>query len=173
MLIRREQPGDIDAIRAVVAAAFADPGRTGNIPPEARLVDQLRGDVAWQPRLSLVAVESGGAIAGHVVCTRGRVGATPALAAAPLSVRPDRQRKGIGSALVHAVLAAADALDEPMVALLGDPDYYGRFGFRPAGEYRIMPPTAEWTAHFQVRTLTAFTATMTGEFTYPRPFDSM
>ena len=54
------------------------------------------------------------------------------LALGPLSVRPDRQRQGVGSALMHAVLGAADALGERLVALLGSTAYYPRFGFRPA-----------------------------------------
>lgn len=52
------------------------------------------------------------------------------------------QGRGIGSALMHAVLGAADALNEPFVALLGHADYYARFGFRPAQAYAITPQVA-------------------------------
>ena len=65
-----------------------------------------------------------------MVCSRGHVDQAPVLALGPLSVRPDRQRGGVGSALMHAVLGAADALGEPLVALIGNPAYYRRFGFR-------------------------------------------
>ena len=175
MLVRRELPGDEASIRAVTAAAFARPGE--DVPVEAPLVDWLRASAAWIPELSLVAVDPdggpGGEIAGHVVCTRGTVGAAPVLALGPLSVRPDRQRSGVGQALVHAVLGAADALGEPLVALLGSTAYYPRFGFRRSFEYGITPQRPEWAEHFQVRTLTAYDPAVRGEFAYPEPFDRM
>jgi len=171
VLVRREAPGDVAAIRAVTAAAFARPGE--DIPGEAPLVDGLRASPAWIPELSLVAVDPGGDVVGHVVCTRGKVGSAPALALGPLSVRPDWQRRGAGKALMHAVLGAADALDEPLVALLGSTSYYPRFGFRPASEYGITPKHPEWAEHFQVRALTAYDPAVRGEFAYPEPFDRL
>lgn len=72
---------------------------------------------------------------------------------------------------MHAVLGAAEALDEPLVALLGDPAYYCRFGFRLGEEYGITPPVAEWQPHFQVRPLAAYSPSLRGAFTYPEPFD--
>ncbi|HME65454.1 MAG TPA: N-acetyltransferase [Streptosporangiaceae bacterium] len=117
----------------------------------------------------MVAVESG--VIGHVLCTRGHVGDAPVLALGPLTVRPDRQRAGVGSALMHAVLGAGDALGEPLVVLLGDPRYYGRFGFRLSGEYKITPPVAGWQPHFQVRLLTEYRREVRGTFRYAEPFD--
>jgi putative acetyltransferase len=172
VLIRREAAGDAEPIYAVTAAAFARPGQDSP-PAEAPLVDWLRACPAWIPALSLVATDAGGDVTGHVVCTRGLVGATPVLALGPLSVRPDRQRSGVGSALMHAVLGAADALGEPLVALLGSTAYYPRFGFRLGGEYGITPAVPAWVPHFQVRTLTAFRAGTRGPFTYPEPFDRL
>lgn len=162
MLIRRETPDDVAAIHAVTLAAF---GR----PTEATLVDELRDDPGWLPALSLVAVD--GDVIGHVLATRGQVGDKAALGLGPLSVRPDRQRRGVGSALMHAILGAADALDEPLVALLGSPVYYPRFGFRLSSEFGITPPVAEWQPHFQVRTLTAYDPALRGTFGYAEPFD--
>lgn len=186
MLIRREVPQDAEIIRAVTAAAFARPGQ--GVPAEAPLVDWLRASPAWIPALSLVAIDPvshldgadaregdmGGAdIIGHVVCTRGHVAAVPVLALGPLSVRPDRQRNGVGSALMHAVLGAADALDEPLVALLGSTEYYPRFGFRPGSDCGITPRVPAWEPHFQVRTLTAYHPETRGTFAYPEPFDRL
>lgn len=171
MLVRRETPGDVAAIRAVTAAAFARPGE--DIPSEAPLVDWLRASPAWIPELSLVVVDPGGDVVGHVVCTRGNVGSAPVLALGPLSVRPDWQRRGAGKALVHAVLGAADALNEPLVVLLGSTGYYPKFGFRPAGEYEITPKYPKWIEHFQVRALTAYDPAVRGEFAYPEPFDRL
>jgi putative acetyltransferase len=169
VLIRREGPGDAAAIREITVAAFARPA-------EAALVDELRESEAWIPALSMVAVsmvsvESG--VVGHVLCTRGHVGGAPVLALGPLTVRPDRQRAGVGSALMHAVLGAGDALGERLVALLGDPRYYGRFGFRLSDEYQITPPVAGWQPHFQVRLLTGYRREVRGTFRYAEPFDSV
>ncbi|WP_163505536.1 GNAT family N-acetyltransferase [Fodinicola acaciae] len=164
MLIRRETPADAEAVRAVHTAAFQ------NDPPvEARLVDELRLDTGWIPALSLVAIEND-EVVGHVVCTRGRVSPHRALGLGPLGVRPDRQQAGVGSALMHAVIGAADALDEPVIVLLGHPDYYPRFGFRPAAELGITPPDPDWLPAFQARTLSAYDPSIRGEFRYAEPF---
>ena len=156
------------AIASVTAAAFAREGQA--VPGEARLVEQLRASDAWLPALSLVAVDQAGEVVGHVVCSRGQVGSAPVLGLGPLSVRPDQQRRGVGSTLVHAVLAAAEALDEPLVALLGDPAYYARFGFEPSTAYGIEAPTPDWAQYFQVRVLSGYDPELRGGFTYPKPF---
>jgi len=193
VLIRREGETDAEAIRAVTAAAFVRPGAPGQAPsaqgppgqappgqaplgqapPEVRLVDELRASGAWIPALSLVAIGPGGDVTGHVLCTRGYVADVPVLALGPLGVRPDRQRAGVGSALMHAVLGAGDALGEPLVALLGDPGYYARFGFRLGREYQITAPVASWQPHFQVRLLTAYRPSARGMFRYAEPFDRL
>jgi putative acetyltransferase len=84
-----------------------------------------------------------------VLGTRGR-GQDPVVAIGPLAVHPDRQQNGVGSAFMHAVLDAADALGEPLAALLGDPAHYRRFGFELSDVYQITPPRPHWQPHFQV-----------------------
>ena len=172
MLIRRELPADIPAVRAVTVAAFTAPDAAPGAPEpvEAGLLDELRVCDGWLDALSLVAVDGPGEVVGHVVCTRSRVGGVAAVGLGPLSVRPDRQRRGVGAALTHSVLGAADALGEPFVALLGSPAYYGRYGFRVSTDYGILPPDPAWGEYFQVRTLTAYATTMRGTFTYAEPF---
>ena len=171
MLVRRETPEDVEAIRSVTAAAFARPGE--DPPAEVPLVDWLRACPAWIAELSLVALGAGGEVLGHVVCSRGTVQDAPVLGLGPLSVRPDWQRQGVGKALMHAVLGAADAMGEPLVALLGSTEYYPKFGFRPSTAYGIAPQHPEWAPHFQVRALTAYDPSVRGEFVYPEPFDRM
>ena len=171
MLIRRETECDVDVIRAVTTAGFAPERPPSQIPNEARLIDELRAGPAWLPALSLVACTPAGEVIGHVLGTRGHVGQDPVLALGPLAVRPDWQRHGVGSALMHAVLGAADALGEPLAALLGDPAYYRRFGFELSTVYQITPPRPEWQPHFQVRILSAYQPRLRGMFTYPEPFD--
>ncbi|MGH3910659.1 MAG: GNAT family N-acetyltransferase [Pseudonocardiaceae bacterium] len=170
MLIRREQADDVGTVREVVGLAFARP-ESGDQPPlEVGLLDELRGDEGWLPALSFVAVEpADNRVIGHVVCTRGTVDGSPALGLGPLAVRPDRQGQGVGRALMHAVLGAADALGEPFVALLGEPGYYQRFGFRAAARYGIAAPDPHWGDYFQVRTLSAYRPS-TGTFAYAEPF---
>lgn len=136
-------------------------------------MDDLRADRAWLPALSLVAVGTDEVIIGHVVASRGQVGSAPVLGLGPLSVAPDHQRNGVGSALMHAVLGAADASDEPLVALLGDPAYYRRFGFRASTDYGIEPPVPQWRPHFQVRPLTAYVPGVRGTFRYAEPFEKV
>lgn len=170
MLIRREQTDDADAVREILGTAFARPETAGRLPLEVALLDELRADDSWLPALSFVAVApADDQVIGHVVCTRGSVDGSPALGLGPLAVRPDRQGQGVGQALMHAVLGAADALDEPLVALLGEPGYYQRFGFRAAAQYGIAPPDPHWGDYFQVRTLSAYRPT-TGTFAYAEPF---
>ncbi|MGH3433247.1 MAG: GNAT family N-acetyltransferase, partial [Thermocrispum sp.] len=74
---------------------------------------------------------------------------------------------------MHGVLAAADALGEPLVVLLGHTGYYPRFGFRPAAELGIRPPEAAWRAHFQARTLSSYDPSLRGEFAYAAPFTEL
>jgi putative acetyltransferase len=136
MLIRREEHGDVVGIREVHAAAFAAEGE----PMEVRLVDALRESDAWIPALSWVA-ERDGAVVGHVVCTRGYVGEVAAVGLGPLGVLPATQHHGVGTALMHAVIGAADVLDEPLIALLGAPGYYGGSGSSPARVDRSNPPS--------------------------------
>ncbi|MFF0489590.1 GNAT family N-acetyltransferase [Nocardia sp. NPDC004068] len=167
MLIRRERTGDIPAVDAVHRAAFASGGPAE--PAEVALVHRLRGDPAWMPTLSMVA-QFGEAVVGHVCLTRAGVGPFPVLALGPIGVLPDRQGAGVGSALVHAALGAADALDEPLVGLLGSLDYYPRFGFVPGARLGIVPDEPSWATHFQVRALSTYETGIVGEFRYAEPF---
>lgn len=178
MLIRRERPEDVADIRAVTAAAFTEVEHSApsveadGAPGEATLVGWLREDAGWVPELSMVA-EMDGEVIGHVVCTRGELAGRPTLGLGPVSVSPATQRSGVGSALMHAVLGAADALGEPVVVLLGSPAYYGRFGFVHASSLGIDAPDPAWGDYFQARPLAAYDPTVRGTFTYAAPFDRL
>lgn len=130
--IRAERPDDADAIRRVNDLAFGQ-------PQEGRLVDALRADGA--AFVSLVA-ESGGVVVGHILFSPVTVegeGAvvTAAVALAPMAVVPRRQRQGIGGRLVREGLAACRAAGAASVIVLGHPEYYPRFDFRPAAEFGL------------------------------------
>jgi putative acetyltransferase len=121
--IRTATPRDRDAIRKVEQHAFGQAA-------EAGLVDALvtAGDAV----VELVA-EDEGQIVGHVLFSRVFVekGAKrfPAVALAPLAVEPSFHRSGIGGALVREGHVRLKKAGETLSVVLGDPIYYGRFGY--------------------------------------------
>ncbi len=127
LTIRPERPDEQADVARVVQLAFGGPA-------EARLVAALRSSSAGIPELSLVALE-GERVVGHVafshVTLRDGALRRPALALAPLSVLPERQRQGVGSALLGRGLERAAALGHALVIVVGHPAYYPRFGFVP------------------------------------------
>ncbi len=166
MHIRPECPKDFDAIHYVVAAAFGQ-------PDEADLVRRLRESDCYVPELALVA-EEGDEIVGHVMLTYAELGGSKrVLSLAPLAVTPDRQRDGIGIALTKAALQRADERNEPLVVVLGHPEYYPRFGFEPARAHGIEPPDdAIPDDVFMVVRLKAYDPSLRGRITYPAAFDA-
>lgn len=137
MLIRPEQPEDTDAIRALTTEAFASaPHSSGT---EAAIVDALRA--AGALTLSLVASE-GNEIVGHVAFSPVTIDGAERgwFGLGPVSVRPGRQRGGIGSGLIREGLRRLR--ESGGCVLLGDPAYYGRFGFAadPALVLEGVPP---------------------------------
>lgn len=166
-LIRRENDRDRPAVHAVHEAAFAAvPHASGR---EADLVDALRSGEDWVPQLSLVA-EVGGAVVGHVVCSYGRLAGERVLGLGPIGVEPSLQGRAIGSALMHAVIGAAEGREEPGIVLLGDPRFYERFGFVLAAELGVTPSVPQWATNFQVRPLTAWHEGLRGGFSYAPAF---
>jgi putative acetyltransferase len=127
VLIRTERPADAAAIGRLTAAAFASTSYGHN--GEAGIVEALRADGALT--VSLVAVLDG-EVVGHVafspVSIAGAGGGWYGLG--PVSVEPARQRQGIGQALIRAGLDRLGELDAAGCVVLGDPDYYRRFGFK-------------------------------------------
>ncbi|UQX04676.1 N-acetyltransferase [Streptomyces sp. RerS4] len=164
MLIRREAPADLAAVRALTTATSHKPHPQDTV--EARLRDALRSSEAWIPALSLVAEDETGTLVGHALCSWGRIGAARVPDISLLGVLPEHRRRGVGSALVHASLAASDALDAPLIVVLGDPAFYSRFGFRPSTDLGIVGPERGWGDFFQVRTLAAYQPSVHGEFVY-------
>jgi putative acetyltransferase len=126
MHIISERPTDADIIQSITVTAFAPmPYGDGS---EGRIVDALRA--AGALTLSLVAVEEG-IVLGHIafspVTIDGREG--PWFGLGPVSVMPGRQFEGIGSALIREGLSQLAAKGAEICVLLGNPNYYRRFGF--------------------------------------------
>jgi putative acetyltransferase len=128
MNVRPEQPADREAVHAVHVASF-----TSDL--EARLVDMLRA--AGKLTISLVAEEEG-QILGHVGFSPVTApGATGGVGLAPVAVLPAFRRRGIAAALIRQGLAVCGELDYSFVVVLGEPDYYRRFGFTPAAAWGL------------------------------------
>jgi putative acetyltransferase len=180
VLIRREAAADHDTIRALHRAAFTH-GATDDGRPasdgllEATLVDELRADGDLVPELTLVAVDAQGEVVGHVAMSAatldGRTGEVVALG--PIGVKPDLQRDGIGSALMHATVAAADAMGLRGIVLLGHADYYPRFGFESAVDHHVTPPQDWGRDNFLLRRLDAWVGCPGGAFRYAPAFDRL
>jgi putative acetyltransferase len=167
MFVRREVAGDAPVVDAIHAAAFGQRA-------EADLASALRSEGDTIAELCWVA-ELDGAVVASVICSRGHLEGSgrAAVGLGPIGVQPDLQTRGAGSALMHAVIGAADALGEPFIALLGAPGYYGRFGFVVSSTVGIEPPDPAWAAHFQVRPLSRFDPADRGTFRYAAPFDRL
>lgn len=125
MLIRNETAGDIPAIGRVVTEALLMLAQSTGT--EAAIVQRLRADGALA--LSLVA-EDEGEVVGYLAASEASVGTQHGWGLiGPLAVLPSRHRQGIGSALMSEALRRLRETSRG-AALVGDPAYYGRFGFR-------------------------------------------
>ena len=157
MILRPEAATDRAAIHALVAEAF---GRE----EEADLVEALRaaGDLA----LSLVA-EDEGAPAAYAGFSRMQAPAG-ALALAPVAVRPAIQGRGIGADLIRFGLAGATLQGCAIVFVVGEPGYYGRFGFTADAAAGFASPYAG--PHFMALALGA--PPPPGPVAYPKAFEA-
>lgn len=139
MIIRKETPADIQAITDVTVAAFED--HPISQQTEHFIVHALRS--AGALTLSLVA-EIDGRVVGHIAYSPVEIsdGTTDWYGMGPVSVFPELQRQGIGSALVNESLSMLRAMGGQGCALVGDPNYYQRFGFRnyPELVHEGVPP---------------------------------
>lgn len=162
--IRREQPSDRPRVLRVVHEAFAS---GPDEPGEVALTRALFDDPGYIPEYSLVATAHEQVI-GYVIGTRGYIGDTPAVGVAPLAVGRAHQQRGVGSALMWALIGAAQARHEPALVLLGENDYYRRFDFAPAAGEGIDAPVASWGRYFQALVLTD--DPVAGPFRYAQAF---
>lgn len=150
-LLRLEEPLDYSEVEHLVREAFWNLYQPGC--DEHYLLHLLRDSAGYMPELHFVAVD-GGHIIGSIVYSRSKVvddggNEWPALTFGPLSVLPDYQRKGIGSALIHHTVSLAEQNGERAIIIFGNPAYYSRFGFRPSSDFDITLPDGNTFDAFQ------------------------
>jgi putative acetyltransferase len=127
MIIRNETTSDIEAIAEVTTAAFQNHPISNHT--EQFIINALRD--ASTLTISLVA-EVGGQVVGHIAFSPVTIsdGSLNWYGLGPVSVLPEYQKQGIGKSLIREGLSLLKALGGKGCALVGDPDYYERFGFR-------------------------------------------
>jgi len=161
MNLRDEVSGDHEAIRRLHLTSFPGPG-------EADLVDQLRrdGDLI----ISLVAIE-GRELCGHVMFSKM---AAPfrALGLAPVAVLPDWRRRRIAAALIREGIKRATYQGWAGIFVLGDPNYYRRFGFESKHAEGFESPYAG--PHFMALPLNSDELPLRlGRIDYPSAFSAL
>ena len=137
--IRLEQESDHHAVEELTREAFWNHHVPGC--DEHYLAHVLRKAPCFLPELDIVALIDG-RLVGNIMYTQAIIRADDGkehavLSFGPVSVLPELQGKGIGSALIRHSLARAKELGYSVVLIYGDPDYYCRFGFLPAEAYLI------------------------------------
>jgi putative acetyltransferase len=129
--IRPEQEQDTTGVRRVLEAAFPTPA-------EADLVERLRRGAK---SVIALAADDDGEVVGHIVfspLTLEPLAGAIGLGLGPVAVLPDHEKHGVGRRLVQNGLAACRKWGAGFVTVLGDPEYYGRFGFEPASEHGLL-----------------------------------
>lgn len=126
MQIDLERPEDVTAIRSLTNAAFKDAPYSNQA--EAKIIDALRS--AGALTLSLTATRDG-QIIGHAAFSPVRINGRSCgwYGLGPVSVSPESQRKGIGSAIIREGLRRLKTMKADGCVVFGAPAYYGRFGF--------------------------------------------
>ncbi len=138
LIIRQEKPSEYPTIYTLVQLAFQTAKvSNGN---EQDFVNKLRESSNYIPELALVAEEDG-KIVGHIMLTKTTVATSErkieALLIAPLSVALEYRNRGIGSKLVLASFEVAKKMGYNAVFVVGDPEFYGRFGFKASVSFGI------------------------------------
>lgn len=129
--LRRETPDDYRAVEELTREAFWNVYRPGCT--EHFVLHQFRDRAEFVPELDLV-MEVDGLLAGHVMYVRSAIRTdedteVPIMTFGPISIAPQFQRRGLGSALVKESLDRARALGAGAVAITGNLDFYGKCGF--------------------------------------------
>ena len=171
LVIRPEREADHPVIADVVRAAFVhQPGEV------AAFAERIRASEHFIPELALVAEDSSGVIAHVMLSWVGIEGGSRSriLNLTPMSVRPDRQRQGVGTRRIRDALGRAEAAGEPAVMVEGIPGYYPRFGFEPAIPLGFISPDPKIPDEaFLIKRLPGYTPDIAGRIVYPAAFAAL
>ena len=129
---------DRDDIRSVHLSAFAEDEREH----VAKLAVDLLSEETTPHTISLVA-ETNGAVVGHVAfspVTTVNNDNFQGYILAPLGVKPDYQKRGIGSKLIESGMQRLTRMGVDILFVYGDPEYYSRFGFSADAAEQYIPP---------------------------------
>lgn len=165
---RPEKYSDRAAIFEINRLAFPEDN-------EARLVDMLRESESYVNGLSIVA-EKDGEIVGHILFTKLTIespeGDSVVLSLAPLAIKPDFQRQGIGSGLLKEGIKACKSSGYQAIVVVGHPEYYPRFGFISARKNGLEAPFPVPDEAFMVYELSPGSLdSISGIIRYPPEFD--
>lgn len=161
--VRRSGKTDHERIAAIYPAAF----------PEEDLQPLVRTLLAQKTGVHSFVAEKSGDLVGHILLTQCSVAEhqAPVGLLGPLAVAPIWQRKGIGSVLVRHGVEQLQTLQMTDLFVLGDPDFYTRFGFRPT--HSVAPPhplPESWQPAWQSLNLIGDNHTLQGSLDVPAPW---
>ena len=170
--LRTETLKDYLVVETVVKAAFKDLEISDQT--EHLLVQRLRKSSSFIPELSIVA-ESEGTIIGHILLTKALIRndqkTVESLALAPISVRPEYQKMGVGSKLILEAHKRAQSLGYTSITVVGHEDYYPRFGYEQIKTYGIQLPFSTPDENCMVVQLVPEALKgISGMFEYPKEF---
>ena len=166
--VRAERHGEVARVREINDTAFGGSS-------ESAIVDGIRGTDRWIEGGSLVAEDDGGTLVGHLLLSEGDLIAADGTTRriwmiGPVAVVPERQRQGVGGALMNAAIELATERGEPLLCLLGHASYYPRFGFEPGRSIGIEAPRPWPDANWMALRLPAWDPAVRGLARFPEAF---
>ncbi|MBB3840120.1 putative N-acetyltransferase YhbS [Runella defluvii] len=170
--IRREKQGDFREVFELNHIAFGQDN-------EAKLVDALRiNQIAFVPELSIVATDNN-KIVGHILFSKISIkddkgNLNESLGLAPMAVRPEYQKCGIGGQLIRKGFEVAKELGFKSVIVLGHEHYYPKFGFQPADKWKIKAPfDVPSNVFMAIELATDGLKNISGTVVYPKEFETV
>lgn len=138
--IKTIEEKDFITVKNLITDAFTHDEHGYN--DEAELVAKIRNTKEYIPELEVVAEDEG--ILGYALLSEVYLNSAhqqyTGLVLAPIAVNPDSQKSGVGKLLMNELEKRAKALDYEFISILGHPEYYTKFGYKPASKYNILSP---------------------------------
>ncbi|OPZ77510.1 MAG: Acetyltransferase (GNAT) family protein [Alphaproteobacteria bacterium ADurb.Bin438] len=166
LIIKKETVDDYFAVENLTREAFFNIYMSGC--DEHLVVRNLRNTKSYINELSLVAFFNN-ELVGHIMLTRARVEKDEVLCLGPISVLPKFQSKGIGSKLMKDAIKSAKNMGFKAIILLGNPDYYSKFGFKKCKDFEISLENGQCFDALQILHLSE-NNNIKGRFIYDRAF---